>query len=119
MAHTELHSDASGVVVGADLVQLHEGAQHIFAYASRTLPKAVRNYTITKPECLAVVFAVQKFRCYLYGRHFNIDHRSLCWLVGLCDPSGHLAQWALRLQQYDLTVLYRGGRRHTDADCLS
>lgn len=47
------------------------------------------------------------------------DHYSLKSLFNIKNPSGRIAQWVLRLQQYDFKVVHRPGKNHLVADILS
>ena len=52
------------------------------AYGSRILKDTEKNYSATELEALAVVWACEQFRPYLYGRDFTIecDHNPLVFI---------------------------------------
>ncbi|XP_035842158.1 uncharacterized protein LOC118488860 [Helianthus annuus] len=61
----EIMYDASDYAIGAVLRQRREKHFRPIYYANKTLHDAQENYTTTKKELLAVVYAFDKFRSYL------------------------------------------------------
>lgn len=92
----------------------------LIAYASRSLKKSELNYPFIEKEALAVVWEIGIFRQYLLGHKFTVitDHNPLRWLMGIKNQSGRLA-WALAIQEYDVEIQYKPGKKHGNADGLS
>ena len=70
-----IQCDASGQDLGAALLQ----EERPLAYASRALSDTETRYATIEKEMLAIVFALQKWYQYTYGRHVTIhsDHKPL------------------------------------------
>ena len=117
-----LDTDACASGLGAVLSQVSaEGLERPVAYISRSCTEAERNYTITKLELLAVVWACRVFRPYLLLQPFLLrtDHSSLRWLMQFKNPSGQLARWLATLAEFHFTIEHRPGQKHANADGLS
>lgn len=134
-AKTYLYTDASGIGLGAVLIQKHKEQQsdgshvmvpRIIAFASKTLSDVEKRYAQTHREALAVVWGIERFFMYLFGTEFVImtDHAPLKFIFG---PRPRLLTkrmitraeaWALRLQPYRYTLQYVPGKQNI-ADVLS
>ncbi|GFW47134.1 retrovirus-related Pol polyprotein from transposon 297 [Trichonephila clavipes] len=113
----ELFTDASSIGVGAVLSQ----EQRPVVFASRTLNAAERNYTVTERECLAVVWALNKFRTYLGFLPIKIitDHAALTHLTTSKNLSNRMIRWALKLVEFNIKWDHRPGTQNAIANVLS
>lgn len=116
-----IETDASGVGIGAVLLQETEGQLRPVSFISRTLTPAEQNYTVQEWECLAVVWALDRFRPYIEFTHFEIhcDHASLSWMFSTEQTSSRVRRWVLRLQGFNCTIKHRRGKANIPADALS
>ena len=117
----EIHADAGGYGLGALLLQRFGGNEEQLAYASRLMTPSELNYSTTEQECLALVWALKKFRYLIWSCPIRVvtDHYALCWLLSKRELAGRLACWSLLLQEYYISIFHKNGKLHTDADALS
>src|SRR6476469_10324696 len=119
-----LQTDASDYACGAVLNQrdMKTGQDHPVAYWSKTLTECQRNYFPYDKEGLAVVQAVEHFKCYLSGRPFILetDHQALRHLLlQKSITSSRQMTYVSMLQAYEMDIVYRPGHSNANADCLS
>lgn len=116
-----LRSDASENGIGAVLLQEHSGEKFPVAYVSKKLTKCQKAYSVMEKECLAIIWAVQRFEPFLYGREFVIetDHQPLSCLKKSKVANGRIMRWALSLQPYRYRLEVIKGSKNVGADYMS
>ena len=107
----EIMCDASDFAMGAVLGQRKEKTFRAIYYASRTFNEAKENYSTTKNEMLAIVFACEKFRPYILGSHIIVhtDHATIKYLMSKKEAKPRLIRWVLLLQEFDLEIKDKKG----------
>jgi hypothetical protein len=99
-----INMDASAKAIGAvSMQQDREGNRNIVCTASRVLTATEQRYTTCEQELLGIIFALKKFRLYIYGHKILLyaDNKSLTFLNRCAITSNGVARWMLNLQQYD------------------
>jgi len=118
----EIHTDASGVALGACLMQRDaEQTPYAIAYYSRKLRSAETRYPTIDLEALAVVEGVRVFDPYLYGRRFIVytDHRPLVPVFTRKTKSPRMTRYAHDLSFYNFSIRYKEGPTNHVPDLLS
>ena len=116
-----LQTDTSETGIGAVLLQEYSGYRFPVYYASKKLLERERRYSVIERECLAIVWAVQKFQNYLYGKEFVLetDHQPLIYLNKTKIANARVMRWALALQPYKFRLEGIKGADNIGADFLS
>ena len=116
-----VRTDASDTGLGAVLLQDVDDVLRPVAYASRCLLDREQRYATVERECLGIIWAIGKFKYYLYGREFVLqtDQQALSYLQTMKNSNGRLMRWVLTLQDYTFRVDYIKGSQNVGADLLS
>ena len=78
--------------MGAILGQRTEKIFKAIYYANKTFNEAQENYSTTKKEMLAIVFAYEKFRPYILGSHviMRTNHAAIKYMMAKKDAKPRL-----------------------------
>jgi len=121
-----LAADASQAGLGCVISHDTNDGEKPIAYASRTLSAAERNYSQIEKEALAIIFGIQKFHKYLFGRRFTLytDHKPLTTILGPKTgipvlAASRLQRWAIQLSAYTYDIKYKTTKQNANADFLS
>ena len=116
---TTLKCDASQTALGAALLQNGRPV----AYTSRALSAAECIYAQIEKELLAVVFGMEHFDHFTYGREIRVesDHKPLQAIMGkpLMDAPRILERMLLRLQRYKISLTFKPEKYMLVTDTLS
>nr|XP_027066533.1 uncharacterized protein LOC113692333 [Coffea arabica] len=112
-----VYTDASREGLGCVLMQ----NQNVISFASRKLKPHERNYPTHDLELAAVVFALKKWRHYLYGVTFEVysDHKSLRYLFSQKELNMRQRRWMEFLEDYDCTINFYPGKTNVVSNALS
>jgi hypothetical protein len=118
-----LQTDASEIGAGAILFQRGDSPadKRIVSYASKKFSDTQKRYSAVERECLAIIWATDKFRPYLESRRFELftDNSALTWLHRAKDKNSKLTRWSLQLSNLDFNTTHVPGKLNEAPDLLS
>jgi hypothetical protein len=113
-------TDASERGIGAELACRNETSNtwRPVMLISHKFSERERNWPSYEREAYAIVFALDRFDCFVRGREVEVitDCHSLMWMK---DAKGKVGRWASRLAEYKLNIKHKAGAKVPHVDYLS
>ena len=122
---TRIKCDASRQGLGAALEQLDCDGWKTVAFASRFLNNNEERYSINELELLGLVWAIEYFKYYLFGKNFTVltDHRALLSVLkshrSNKSYNSRLTRWIDRLLPFNFNIEHIPGTRMGLVDYIS
>ena len=118
-----LYSDTSKYAMGSALYQIQNGKSKLIAYASKRLPEAARNYSITELEMCGLAINITSFAHLLKKVDFDaiVDHLALVHILkSKAEPATPRIKRLLEvLSAYSFNLYYMKGKDMILSDFLS
>ena len=118
-----LYSDMSREHTGSSLWQIQEGKPHLIGYASKMLPSACKNYSVTELEMTGLLVNIGSWKAYLKSCEFDacVDHAAAVQIMkAKTEPATlHIMHLLDRLSPYSFSLYYVKGKDMILADYLS
>ena len=114
MGRFHFYSDTSKFVIGSALYHIEKGKPKLIAYASKRLPEATRNYSITELELCGLAKNIASFSHLLKRVDFDaiVDHLSLTHIIkSKTEPTMTRRKRLLELiSSYSFSLYYMKGK---------
>ena len=119
----QLYSDTSKFATGSALYQIHNGQPRLIAYASKGMPEAVKNYSITELEMCGLAMNIATFSHLLKKVDFDaiVDHLAITHIMrSKVEPATTRIKRLLELlSPYSFNLYYIKGKDMVLSDFLS
>ena len=119
----QLYSDTSKFVTGSALYQIQNGKPKLIAYASKRMPEAARNYSITELEMCGLAIIIVSFAHLLKKVDFDavVDHLAIMHIMrSKVEPATTQIKRRLELLSgYSFNLFYIKGKDMVLSDFLS
>ena len=118
-----MHSDTSKFATGSSLYQIQNGKPKLIAYASKRMPEAAKNYSITELEMCGLAITFASFAHLLKKVDFDaiVDHLAITHIMrSKAEPTTTRIKRLLELLSvYSFTLYYIKGKDMVLSDFLS